>query len=306
MIEMETIEQGKADDSRGSGVGLPRLVRHLDLFSGIGGFALAARMVGGIETVGFCEIDPWAQKVLAKNFPGVPIHDDVKTLNPENYGRIDLISGGYPCQPFSHAGERRGAEDDRHLWPAMRRVIESAMPRWVLAENVAGHISLGLDEVLSELESIGYTCGTAIIPACAVDARHRRDRLWICAYANSGGQQKCKERNGGKNQSRKQPPFGGNADRLRDALADAQRPERGEANPAWVNDQAWNGSDGIPRREEIPSGTRGGCRWEPEPSMGRVAYGIPRRVDRLRSLGNAIVPQVAETIFRAIKAAESV
>ena len=98
-------------------VGQHRFVRHLDLFSGIGGFALAAQMVGGIETVGFCEIDQWSRDVLAKNFPGVPIHDDVKTLDPNNYGRIELISGGYPCQPFSNAGLRKGAKDERHLWP---------------------------------------------------------------------------------------------------------------------------------------------------------------------------------------------
>ena len=94
-----------------------RLVRHLDLFSGIGGFALAAKMVGGIKTVGFCEIDPWARRVLTKNFPSVPIHEDVKTLDPSKYGTIDIITGGYPCQPFSLSGKRKGEDDDRHLWP---------------------------------------------------------------------------------------------------------------------------------------------------------------------------------------------
>lgn len=114
--------------------------RHLDLFSGIGGFALACRMVGGIETVGFCEIDPWARHVLSKNFPGIPIHEDVKTLNPNEYAPIELITGGYPCQPFSYAGKRKGQNDDRHLWPTMLRLVEAARPRWMLAENVAGHL----------------------------------------------------------------------------------------------------------------------------------------------------------------------
>lgn len=168
---------------------MQRLVVHLDLFSGIGGFALAAQMAGGIKTAAFCEIDPWARQVLAKNFPGTPIHDDVRTLNPNDYGRIDLITGGYPCQPFSVAGLRRGKEDDRHLWPVMRRIIAEAMPRMVLCENVAGHITLGLDEVLSDLESLGYSCGATIIPACAVGAGHRRDRLWIIAHAKREGWQ---------------------------------------------------------------------------------------------------------------------
>jgi len=112
----------KTDVAAGSG-SVHRLVRHLDLFSGIGGFALACRMVGGIETVAFCEIDPWARRVLSKNFPGIPIHEDVKTLNPNEYAPIELITGGYPCQPFSYAGKRKGEEDDRHLWPAMVKII---------------------------------------------------------------------------------------------------------------------------------------------------------------------------------------
>jgi DNA (cytosine-5)-methyltransferase 1 len=165
---------------------MQRLVVHLDLFSGIGGFALAAQMVGGIKTVAFCEINKYARQVLAKNFPNVPMHNDVRTLNPKDYGRIDLITGGYPCQPFSSAGKRKGAEDDRHLWPAMRRIIEEARPRWVLSENVVGHITLGLDQVLAELESIGYSATATVIPACAVNARHRRDRVWIVAGDANG------------------------------------------------------------------------------------------------------------------------
>jgi DNA (cytosine-5)-methyltransferase 1 len=155
--------------------------RHLDLFSGIGGFALACRMVGGIETVGFCEREPYAQKVLKKHWPDVPICNDIHEMKGNEYGTIELITGGYPCQPFSSAGKRKGADDDRHLWPQMRRIIEAARPRWILSENVVGHITLGLDQVLAELESIGYSARATVIPACAVDARHRRDRVWIMA-----------------------------------------------------------------------------------------------------------------------------
>jgi len=162
---------------------LPRLVQHLDLFSGIGGFALAAKMVGGIETVAFCEIDPWARRVLNKNFPSVPIHEDVKTLDPSKYGTIDIITGGYPCQPFSLSGKRKGEDDDRHLWPEVRRITAEARPRWLLCENVIGHITLGLDQVLDDLASLGYTCAPPVVlPACAVGNWHRRDRVWIIAH----------------------------------------------------------------------------------------------------------------------------
>ncbi len=160
-----------------------RLVVHLDLFSGIGGFALAAQMAGGIKTVAFCEIDPWARLVLAKNFPNVPIHDDVKTLNPSDYGTIDLITGGYPCQPFSLSGKRKGEDDDRHLWPEVLRITAAARPRWLVCENVIGHITLGLDQVLDDLAGIGYAYAPPIVlPACAVGNWHTRDRVWIIAH----------------------------------------------------------------------------------------------------------------------------
>ena len=119
-------------------------MRVLDLFSGIGGFSLGLERAG-METIAFCEIDPYCRKVLAKHWPGVPIYEDVRELDATGLGRIDLVCGGYPCQPFSQAGKRVGAEDDRHLWPAMLEVIKAARPAWVIGENVAGHISMGLD-----------------------------------------------------------------------------------------------------------------------------------------------------------------
>lgn len=160
----------------------PRLVVHLDLFSGIGGFALAAQMVGGIETAAFCEIDPWARQVLAKNFPNVPIHDDIKTLNPNDYGKIDIITGGFPCQPISSCGPQRGQADNRYLWPEMLRVIKESKPRWVLGENVAAIDGVVLESVLSGLEAEGYEVRAFGIPACAVGAGHIRERRWILAH----------------------------------------------------------------------------------------------------------------------------
>lgn len=167
----------------------------LSLFSGIGGIDLAAEWAG-MNTVAFCEREPFPQKVLRKHWPNVPIYDDVCTLSREvlerdgiitNARAIDIISAGYPCQPFSNAGKRRGTEDDRHLWPEVKRLLEEIRPRWFLGENVAGHITLGLDIVLSDLESIGYTAQPVVIPACAVGAPHRRDRVFILGYTDSIG-----------------------------------------------------------------------------------------------------------------------
>ena len=160
------------------------MLKVLDLFSGIGGFSLGLERAGGFETVAFCEIEEYPGKVLAKHWPDVPIHRDVRELDGNDYaGRTDLICGGYPCQPFSHAGKRQGGEDDRHLWPEVHRLVATIRPTWCLFENVAGHISMGLDQVLSDLDDEGYASQTLVVPACAVDAPHRRDRVWIVAHA---------------------------------------------------------------------------------------------------------------------------
>jgi DNA (cytosine-5)-methyltransferase 1 len=237
-------------------------MKHLDLFSGIGGFALAARWAG-IETVAFCEIDKFCHKVLQKNFQGIPIHNDIKTLNGEEYAGIDIITGGYPCQPFSEAGERKGESDDRHLWPEMFRVIKQSRPTWVIAENVIGHVTMGLDSVLNDLDSEGYSTRPIIIPACAVDSPHRRDRVWILAYAEG---ERCA--NGDDRENKRK------ADRKKHAFTDKSGAF------SWME-------------------TR---RWPCEPDFPRVANGVPDRMDRCKSLGNAIVPQIAYEILRCIRA----
>jgi DNA-cytosine methyltransferase len=153
---------------------------HLDLFSGIGGFALAAGWAG-FETVGFCDNEPYAQAVLKKHWPDVPIHGDIKALDGTAYRGVTLLTGGFPCQPFSNAGKRRGKDDDRYLWPQMLRVIQEARPAWIVGENVVGIIGLALDQVCSDLEAEGYEVEPIIIPACGVDAPHRRNRVWVVA-----------------------------------------------------------------------------------------------------------------------------
>jgi len=167
-------------------------MKHLDLFSGIGGFAIAAQWAG-IETVAFCEIDDFACKVLNKNFPHVPIHRDIRSLEGGQYAGIDIITGGYPCQPFSNCGKRKGEDDPRHLWPEMFRIIKQARPRFVVSENVTGHITMGIDTVLDDLESEGYATWAFIIPACSKDSPQLRNRVWIVANASKGS-----ERNGGE------------------------------------------------------------------------------------------------------------
>lgn len=233
-------------------------MKHLDLFSGIGGFALAAQWAG-FETVAFCEIEDFPRRVLEKNFPGVPIHLDIRDLDGSEYEGIDLITGGYPCQPFSVVGKRKGAEDDRHLWPEMRRVIAQAKPRWVVAENVAGHITMGLDDVLSDLERDNYTAWAVVIPAAAVGALHKRERVWVVANSNDRNDKSSK-------------------------VAGSEL--RAEIEKQRANGDACSSSWGIDRWAAV------------KPGVPIVADGIPGRVDRFRAAGNAIVPQVAYEILR--------
>ena len=160
------------------------MLKVLDLFSGIGGFSLGLEWTGGFETVAFCEIDEYCRKVLHKHWPKVPIITDVRDERVKEI-EADVITGGFPCQPVSVAGKRRGAEDDRWLWPEMLEVISAVRPAWVIGENVAGIIKMGLDGVLADLEGEGYTTRTFIIPACGVGAPHRRNRVWILAHTNS-------------------------------------------------------------------------------------------------------------------------
>ena len=294
----------------------------LDLFSGIGGFSLGLERAGPFRTVAFCEREPFCQEVLKKHWPKVPIYDDVKTIPTNRLGRIDLICGGFPCQPWSTAGQRRGAEDDRDLWPVMASLIKKLQPEWVIGENVRGFVNepLGLRRSLSDLESLGYQAIPFIIPACAVDAKHRRDRVWIIAHTNSNS-----EPNGSLNGYKGSRKLGtannvaNSRRKLRQAGAEVTKNVRGEFEDrgSCHNDQR-SGEDVADtnsnrrkgkwskRNDAEPFRLCGGETqreknfWLTEPDVGRVAHGVPRRVDRLKALGNAVVPQVVEQIGRAI------
>lgn len=292
----------------------------LDLFSGIGGFSLGLERAGGFETAAFCEINKSAQKVLKKHWPNVPIFEDVSTLKGEQLGTIDVICGGFPCQDISLAGKGAGLEGARSgLWFEFHRLIKEIKPSWVIAENVAALRSRGLDQVLRSLAEIGYDAEWHCIPASAVGAKHTRDRIWIIAYPSK---QRCDERRSDREERHV----------LCDAIGDAPQGkseregwERGFSAPSEVNSAgllANANHTGLQRAkllgvdpkelgcgEEWALGTTSECcalpnwgGWTTEPNVGRVANGVSGRVDRLKQLGNAVVPQIPELIGRAINA----
>ena len=361
------------------------MLKHLDLFSGIGGFSLGLESAGLVETVAFCDFDKYCQQILNKNWPGVPVYGDVKELNhdklkADGISKIDIITGGYPCQPFSVAGRKKGEEDPRHVWPEMFRLIRELKPTWVIGENVGNHVKLGLDTVLSNLESEGYSTRTFSISASSIGANHKRERLWILAYSERNGlastengrsiEEAVREEQKGTNN-----PFDiarassvpearsdvANAKRLgREPWAEEPRKseneessnqsnhcgkgrseresslhvaDTGKQSESHITDSGGNGKINELEREEIgitnreSSGenvananssrleeqwrpvtteeenqaTQCGSWWSVEPDVGRVAHGVPNRVDRLKALGNSIVPQIPFLIGLTIR-----
>jgi DNA (cytosine-5)-methyltransferase 1 len=278
-------------------------MNHLSLFSGIGGIDLAAHWAG-MQTVAFVEQNKFCQQILAKHWPNVPIFDDVKKLTKDDISEpIDIISGGFPCQPFSNAGKQLGKEDDRHLWPHYSRLIQEFKPRWVVGENVAGIINLALDDVLADLETLGYTSRAFVIPACAVGAHHRRERVFIVAHSDSFGH------------------IHGEVEKLTtearlDAFSDitASSEDVGNTNVIRLQGRtetidSQQAQRGIFAGSEIAGATSdngpGGSWWGFEPAVGRVAHGVSGRVDRLKALGNAVVPQQVFPIMQAIMEIEA-
>ena len=177
-------------------------MNHLDLFSGIGGFSLALEKVG-FKTVGFCEVDPYCRLLLQKHWKGVTIHHDIKKLEAKDIKEpIDILTGGFPCQPYSVAGKQKGTDDNRYLWPDMFRVIKEIKPTFVVAENVRGIVNIQdgmvFETVCSDLESEGFEIQPFIIPAAGVGAPHKRERVWIVGYSKHNGSLTSKIRRGNK------------------------------------------------------------------------------------------------------------
>ncbi len=256
----------------------------LDLFSGIGGFSLGLHRAG-FETVAFCEIEKYPQRVLKKNFPGVPIYDDIRQLTAERLktdgiGAIDVVCGGFPCQPFSVAGKQRGQKDDRDLWPEMFRVIQETRPTWVLGENVAGFVNMELERTIFDLEGEGYEMQSFIIPACAVDAKHRRDRVWVIAAdtlsprGSRGANYKinrCRGNTGGRGSKIQ---WEAENEVMADTNSPGQRKRRGAKPVQSELTTAQHASE------------KGWANWPVEPGVGRVAYGVSNTLDgTLRRFG---------------------
>jgi DNA (cytosine-5)-methyltransferase 1 len=285
----------------------PDMFPVLDLFSGIGGFSLGLERTGGFRTAAFCEIDPYARRVLARHWPEAPCYHDVRTLTADRLAAdgisVDVICGGFPCQDISLAGAGAGLAGERSgLWREFARLIGELRPRFVIVENVAALLARGLGDVLGDLAALGYDAEWHCIPASAVGAPHRRDRIWIVAYPD---RDVGHERGVG---NATQGPGRWNADRSGIgpdvADADSQRELQSEGRvcdfgrrigDGRADDACANGHS----RPELATIERTDW-WAVEPDVGRVANGIPSRVDRLQCLGNAIVPQIAEMIGRAI------
>ena len=385
------------------------------LFSGIGGIDLGLER-SGMTVKWHSEIDPYACRVLKKHWPDVPNLGNIKEINWKEVEKVDVICGGYPCQPFSTAGKRNGEEDPRHLWPWVREAISELRPQYAILENVRGHLSLGGLSVIGELASIGYDAEWRVISAASVGANHKRDRIVIVAYpselfshggnnnsrismesetvpelGNSGGstdvadtnstsgQQQCewevqKSDIGGRSEnvantnscdpsdggqclsipcqsrSRRDDGAGSGSDSREVSVGGTretpsnvaytdqfigngrghqngqrsfrQWPEvqvpssRGRGNlsdsnsreDGWRDGSVQQGTGLVFGRENIGRRTQeyaGWQWWQTEPDVGRVAHGIPSRVDRLRGLGNAVVPQVAEYVGRLIMEAHN-
>lgn len=323
----------------------------LDTFSGIGGWALAAHWMGW-ETVAFVEKDRFCGRVLNKNFPGVPVHDDIFTFSGKPFrDRIDILTGSTPCQPFSQAGQRKGSNDERHLFPEFLRVVQEVKPAWICLENVFGLLNIEDGRVFeaynTSLESEGYSVQTVCIPASAIGAPHRRDRLWIVAHTKSerehSGHREIQSTDG-EISERYNDAESGNADLCDATDATGERPgetrqlrcDKPTQRTSGINSDDTN-SAVSGRRKECKNGVR--CREgigeRPRAGFGhdawnrpwievatefcRVSYGLSdelhesrmpdgrdNRVNRLKALGNSVIPQICYEIFKAIKYAESI
>jgi len=316
----------------------------LDLFSGIGGFSLGLEATGHFETAAFCEIEPYCKQVLKKHWPTVPIFDDIRQLKGTDIGTIDIITGGYPCQPFSVAGKQKAEQDPRHLWPEYFRLIQELRPTWVIGENVSGHIKLGLDSVLEDLASEGYSTRTFSISASSIGANHKRERVWTVAYSGSIANAMRGIDNSLSKESRSWSYYEGRGRGNANGISHPSTNERLDSKDVensrrtlWQRGQfskenedeigkenanQFKRSSGTSKidvantdskrqqeqwrpisvERQRKEGQELECKswWESEPRVGRVAHGIPKRVDRLKTLGNAVVPHIPYYIGQAI------
>ena len=316
-------------------------MKHIGLFEGIGGFSLAAEWAGW-ETIAWCEINPFCQKVLGYHFPKANKHHDIKITDFTIYrGQCDILTGGFPCQPYSLAGKRKGKEDDRHLWPEMLRAVREIQPTWIVGENVFGIVNwdggVVFNEVQTDLEAEGYEVQPYILPACAVNAPHRRDRVWFVAYRNTKQRERQEARLQSKsfNGSKKSTPNPNhNGQHRSNGENEVNTSEGGEYAQRNIEQMGGDAADSSSKGLQKPTcreqseisesaGTQQRCKlsgtftkiagWDNFPTQPPVRGrndGFSRELDgitfskwrneSIKAFGNAIVPQVAYQIFKSI------
>jgi DNA (cytosine-5)-methyltransferase 1 len=269
-------------------------LKHLDLFSGIGGFSLGLEATGGFETMAFCDIEEYPRQVLQKHWPHVKQYKDIKELNYERLkadgiDSIDIITGGYPCQPFSVAGRKKGEEDPRHLWPEYFRLVKELRPTWVIGENVSGHLKLGLDTVITDLESEGYSVRPFSISASSIGANHQRERIWVLAHSRCSRGPRAEQRGENENETRKE-----NANQFERSSSTSKSDVANTESERLQRSEQYETHTGKTETQFAASQSfeTTGLHWAVEPNVGRVAHGVPKRVDRLKSLGNSLIPQI--------------
>ena len=279
------------------------------LFAGIGGFDLGLERAG-MKVSWQIEIDEFCNAVLAKHWPNVPRFRDIKEVKIEQLDKVDIICGGFPCQPFSAAGKKRGTDDNRYLWPEMLRIIQGIHPTWVVGENVPGVINLALEDVCLDLEKEGYEVQSLIIPACGVNAPHKRDRVWVVAHRSGEGklqQTGVEQEEWGRfsNNNKQDAPY---------SSSKSGKPHVQRCNRSAEQEQLGGNTikSIVDRGSDVPTDSeRWDIPWLPiAASLCRVDDGLPswmvgHRVQRLKALGNAVVPQIVEVIGRYIVQVEA-
>lgn len=271
------------------------IMTHASLFSGIGGFDLAAELAGWTNSFN-CEIDPFCQRVLKYHFPNAEQYADIRTTDFTIWReRIDVLTGGFPCQPFSLAGKRRGTEDDRYLWPEMLRAIQQIRPRWIVGENVFGIVNWSrgvvFEQVCADMETEGYEIQPFMLPACAVGAPHRRDRCWFVAHRADAGIETMRERQDGVHAA--------------GTASDACGGRLSIAGATWRRRAGFKDGRIIPNWDDFPTQSPVLCRNDGV-SGGLDGITFPKwRNMSIKAYGNAIVPQVALQIFKTINEYEN-